>query len=167
MRTSSPATGATVSTESSAAVPARPSAPAAVQVETLGHPGDTVLLADGEVLAEAAVAEVRLHHDAEDLVSGREQRCALAERLDHAGEVLAEHDRVAVLHHALEHAGGHRPVEAVHRRRLHLDQDLAVAWRGAGMSTTAGLAPASGIATARMVSSSDSTPPRLRLKMIE
>ena len=83
------------------------------QVQPLGDRGDEVAFVDDEQLPEAAVAEVRLRDDAEHGVPGGEPGDALADGLDDAGEVLAQDDGEAVLHHPLQAAGSHGQVEAV------------------------------------------------------
>jgi hypothetical protein len=55
-----------------------------------------------------------------------------ADGLDGAGEVLAEHDREAVLHHPFEPAARDAEVEAVDRAGRDTDEDLAFARFGGG-----------------------------------
>jgi hypothetical protein len=66
---------------------------------------------------------------AEHLVADGDGADALADLLDHAGEVAPEGDGVLVREHPREHPGGDAAVELVDRRRLHPDEHLAGARR--------------------------------------
>ena len=73
-----------------------------------------------------------LHHDTEHRVAGSETVHAGADGFDEAGEVLAEHDRVAVLHHADEHSVGDGEVEAVDGTAPDPDQHFTFGGAGCG-----------------------------------
>ncbi len=85
-----------------------------------------------DALTEGAVAELRLHDYAEHRVTFGEAVDAGTGGLDGAGEVLAEHDREAVLHHPFEAAARDAEVEAVDRAGRDPDEDLAFARLGRG-----------------------------------
>ncbi len=100
-------------------------------VETVGNSGG-----EGrrgcDALTERAVAELGLHDYAEHGVTFGEAVDARPDGLDGAGEVLAEHDREAVLHHPFEAAARDAEVEAVDRAGRDPDEDLAFARLGRG-----------------------------------
>jgi hypothetical protein len=86
----------------------------------------------GDALAEATVAELGLHDYTEHGVAFGDAVDAGADGLDGAGEVLAEHDREAVLHHPFESPARDAEVEAVDRAGRDTDEDLAFGrlWSG-------------------------------------
>ena len=98
--------------------------PLEVEVPRLVH--DEAVEGHGHELGVGATPQVRLGgDDTGDLVSHGEPRHALAERVDPACVVLADHDGVPVLHHAPGHALRDEHIEPVHRGSPHLHPDLA------------------------------------------
>ncbi|CAM5442315.1 hypothetical protein SVIOM74S_02114 [Streptomyces violarus] len=85
-----------------------------LHAQALGNPGETAGSRHGHVLGQRPAAQERLHDHPEDRVPDGEALHALTERLHGAREVLADHQRVPVLHHPLQPAGRRRGVEAVH-----------------------------------------------------
>ncbi|MDX2604254.1 hypothetical protein PV379_06665 [Streptomyces caniscabiei] len=92
--------------------------------QALGDTGDAVSGGHGDVLGQRTGAQVRLQHEAEDLVADREAVHALTERLDGAREVSPEDQREPVLHEPLRVPGSRGDVEAVQRGGGHLDQQF-------------------------------------------
>jgi hypothetical protein len=77
-----------------------------------------------DVVSERTRAQERLRHHPEHLVADGVAGHALTQGGHSAGEVLADHQREAVLHHALQVAGGGSDVETVDRGGGHLHQHL-------------------------------------------
>ena len=92
----------------------------------LGELGEPDCGGDGDVLGEGPVLEVGLGHDPEHPVAHRVVGDAGPEGVDDTGEILAEDQRVAVLHVGLGQTGGHGQVETVHRGGVYANEDLAL-----------------------------------------
>jgi hypothetical protein len=95
------------------------------RVKILRELRQTDCFRDDHIVGERPVTDVIAHQNAEDCVAFREIGHAFSHRFDGAGEVLAEHDRKAMLHHVLDHPEGNAHVEAVDGRVAHLYQHLA------------------------------------------
>lgn len=69
---------------------------------------DEAVQGNGDELGVRAAPQMVLgRDDAGDLVADVEPGRALPERVDRARDVLADHDGIPVLHHALGHPVGH------------------------------------------------------------
>jgi hypothetical protein len=96
------------------------------EVELLRLALDEPLRGNDHVLGVRTTRNVRfVRSDARDLVADAEPRDALADRIDHPGEVLPDDDRVPMLHHASGHPRGHERVVSVHGGLANADPHLA------------------------------------------
>ena len=87
------------------------------EVDAIRQLGKTDCHRHGDVLAEGAVAEVRLRHYTEYAVTDSEPVDVGADGFDRAREVLAQHHGEAVLHHPVQVAVSNGEVEPVLRMR--------------------------------------------------